>query len=101
MATALLGTALIGLALWIAFRNLSLPQRDGWIFWVPITLWLLTMGALCWFATAFGHLASSRASIHAGWRAGWTFGGAGLILGFVGPLALSPGATLGPCSASW
>jgi hypothetical protein len=96
MRTALLGAALTGLALWIAFQNLGLPWQDGGIFWIPVTLWLLTMGALCWWATAFGHQASSRAGIDAGWRAGWTLGGAGLALGFVGPLLLTPGANLGP-----
>ena len=31
-----------------------------------------------------------------GWQAGWIVGGIGLLLGFVGPLVVSPKANLGP-----
>lgn len=96
LGTASLGVALTGLAVWLALRNLRLPTRDGWIFWVPVTLWLLTMSVLCWWSALSGHQAASRASIRASWRAGWRVGAVGLAIGFVGPLVLSPKANLGP-----
>ena len=86
----------MGLAGWIALRNLSLPSHDGWIFWVPIASWLVTMGLLCWWSAFDGHREDSRARIRASWRAGWMVGGAGLALGFLGPLVLTPKAGLGP-----
>ncbi len=91
LGTAILGAALTGLAAWIALRNLRLPTRDGWIFWVPITLWLLTMGALCWWSTLSG-----RQATRASWRAGWRVGAVGLVIGFVGPLVFNPKSNLGP-----
>jgi hypothetical protein len=91
-----LGAALIGFAGWIALRNLRLPGRDGWMFWVPITLWLVTMGLLCWWAALGGHQPASRARIGASWRTGWWVGGAGLALGYLGPLVLTPKSNLGP-----
>jgi hypothetical protein len=96
LGTAILGTALIGLPLWLALRNLSLSTHGGWIFWVPVTLWLLTMGVLCWWSTLTGHQMASRASIQASWRVGWIVGGVGLAIGFVGPLVIWPKANLGP-----
>ena len=86
----------MGLAGWIALRNLSLPGNDGWIFGVPITSWLTTMGLLCWWSAVDGDRAEGRARIKASWRAGWKIGGAGLALGLIGPLALTPKANLGP-----
>jgi hypothetical protein len=91
-----LGTALMGLAGWLALRNLSMPGNDGWIFWVPIASWLLTMGLLCWGSALAGPQGDSRARIRASWRAGRLVGGVGLALGFVGPLLLTPKASLGP-----
>lgn len=91
-----LGTALIGLAGWIALRNLGLPSNDGWIFWVPIASWLVTMGLLCWWSALVGLRGDSRARIRTSWHAGWVVGGVALALGFIGPLVLSPNATLGP-----
>ena len=96
LGSASLGVVLITLAAWLALRNLSLPTRDGWIFWVPVTLWLLTMSVLCWWSTLFGHQAASRASIRASWRVGWMVGALGLAIGFVGPLVIYPSANLGP-----
>ena len=96
LGAAGLGAALIGLAAWIALRNLSLPGNDGWIFWVPIASWLVTMGLLCWWSALDGRRPDSRARISASWRAGWWVGGVGLGLGFIGPLVLSPQASLGP-----
>jgi len=95
-ASAGLGAALLGLAGWIALRNLSLPSNDGWMFWVPIASWLATMGLLCWGSALAGHHRDRRARINASWRAGWLVGGVGLALGFVGPLILTPKASLGP-----
>ena len=83
-----------GLAVWIAMRNLSLPTHDGWIFWVPIVLWLLTMSLLCWSVVVKGP--AMRASARSSWLAGWIVGGIGLLLGFVAPLVVSPNANLGP-----
>jgi len=96
LGTAALGAALAGFAGWLALRNLRLSTREGWIFWVPATLWLLTMSVLCWWFTLSGDQAASRASIRASWRAGWIVGAVGLAIGFVGPLAISPKASLGP-----
>jgi hypothetical protein len=90
------GAALLGLAGWIALRNLSLPSSDGWIFWVPIASWLVTMGLLCWGSALAGQRGDSQARIHASWRTGWLVGGVGLALGFLGPLILTPKASLGP-----
>jgi hypothetical protein len=86
----------MGLGGWIAVRNLSLPGNDGWIFWVPIASWLITMGLLCWASALARHQGDGRARIRASWRAGWWVGGIGLALGFVGPLVLTPKASLGP-----
>jgi hypothetical protein len=95
VAFAGLGTALLALAGWITLRNLSLPSNDGWIFWVPSTSWLATMGLLCWW-TALAHQPTTRARIRASWRAGWVLGAVGLALGFLGPLLITPKANLGP-----
>jgi len=96
LGSAGLGAALIGLAAWIALRNLSLPSNDGWIFWVPIASWLVTMGLLCWWSALDGHREDSRGRIRTSWRAGWWVGGIALALGFLGPLVLTPKASLGP-----
>ena len=86
----------MGLAGWIALHNLRLPSNDGWIFWVPIAGWLVSMGLLCWWSALAGHRGDSRARIRASWRAGWWGGGVGLALGFLGPLVITPKASLGP-----
>ncbi len=91
-----LGMALMVCAGWIALLNLSRPSFDGWIFWVPITLWLATMGLLCWWTALRAHRPESRTQISRSWRAGWMVGAVGLALGFVGPLLLTPKASLGP-----
>jgi hypothetical protein len=96
LGAAGVGAALIGLASWLALRNLSLPTRDGWIFWVPGCLWVLTMGVLCFWSTLSGQRPASRASIRASWRAGWIAGAVGLAIGFFGPLVIYPKANLGP-----
>ena len=86
----------MGLAGWLALRNLSLPGNDGWMFWVPICSWLVTMGLLWWWSALDGDREASRSRIKVTWRIGWRVGGIGLALGFVGPLILMPGASLGP-----
>jgi hypothetical protein len=96
LGSAALGTALLGFAGWLALRNLRLPARDGWIFWVPIALWLIAMGLLCWWAALGGREPAKRARIQASWRAGWLVGMAGFAVGFVGPLVVTPKASLGP-----
>ena len=96
LAAAVCGAALIGFAGWLAMRNLSLPADGGWIFWVPITLWLLTMGVVCWWFTLVSDDATGRASISASWRAGRTVGAVGLAMGLIGPLVFYPKSNLGP-----
>ena len=96
LASAGVGAALLGLAAWIALRNLSLPGNDGWIFWVPITAWLVTMGLLCEWSAVDAHRAATGARIRASWRAGWRVGGVAFALGFIGPLVVNPKASLGP-----
>jgi hypothetical protein len=93
---AILGGLLGGLAVWLAVRNLSLSTHGGFVFWVPITLWLLTMSVLCLWSSMVDDQAASRASIGASWRLGWTVGGVGLAIGFVGPLVVYPKSGLGP-----
>ena len=93
---AILGGLLGGLAVWLTVRNLSLSTHGGFMFWVPITLWLLTMSVLCLWSSMFGDQAASRASIGASWRMGWMVGGVGLAIGFVGPLVIYPKSNLAP-----
>ncbi|HET9040969.1 MAG TPA: hypothetical protein VFN40_12395 [Gemmatimonadales bacterium] len=96
LGRACLGGALIGIAGWLTLRNLGLTALSGWIFWVPVTLWLSTMGLLCLWSAVSGEVPASRTSIQASWRAGWIAGGIGLGIGFVGPLVLWPKSNLGP-----
>jgi hypothetical protein len=96
LGMACVGGALTGFAVWLTLRNLSLSTHDGWIFWVPITLWLLTMGVLCLWSVLLGDRPAGRASIQASWRVGWIVGGVGLAIGFVGPLVIYPKSNLGP-----
>jgi hypothetical protein len=96
LGMASVGGALIGFAVWLTLRNLSLSTHSGFIFWVPITLWLLTMGVLCLWSVLLGDRPASRGSIQASWRVGWIVGGIGLAIGFVGPLVIYPKASLGP-----
>lgn len=91
-----LGVGLAGLAVWLAVHNLRLAALDGWIFWVPVSLWFLTLSVLCWWSALGGHETESRAAIRASWRGGWIVGALGLAIGFVGPLVITPKASLGP-----
>ena len=83
-------------AVWLALRNLSMSTHDGWIFWVPIALWLTAMSILWYWSAIVGHEPAEQERISAAWRAGWIIGGIAFGLGFVGPLVISPGANLGP-----
>jgi len=96
LSSAALGTALLGGAGWLAMRNLRLPARDGWVFWLPIALWLVTMGLLWWWTALGQERPGTRARIGASWRLGWLVGAVGLAVGFVGPLLITPKASLGP-----
>ena len=91
-----LGTALCGLSAYIAWRNLQHETLDGWIFWIPIALWLFTMGSLWWWRALGGGQPATLARIGRSWRIGWIVGAVGFALGFVGPLLVTPGANLGP-----
>ena len=96
LGMACVGASLVGVAAWLMLLNLRHPAADGLIFWVPVTLWLLTMGVLCLWTALSGHRATSRAVIQASWRFGWMVGGIGFALGFVGPLVIYPKGNLGP-----
>ena len=96
VGTAAAGAALAYGALWLSLRNLGQTGMEAWIFWVPVTLLLVTLSALCWWFAVRGHHPESRAAIRASWRGGWVVGGVSLAVGFVGPLVIWPGATLGP-----
>jgi hypothetical protein len=96
LVPAVLGTALVGVAGWLSLHNLRRDQLESWIFWMPIGLWLLTMGLLCWWRVLSGQEPRARARIAGSWRMGWILGAIGLGLGFVGPLVVTPSATLGP-----
>jgi hypothetical protein len=91
-----LGTALLGFAAWLSVSNLRRDQLDSWIFWLPIALWLLAMGLLCWWAVLAGRQPRTSARIRASWRMGWILGAAGLVLGYIGPLVMRPGGNFGP-----
>jgi hypothetical protein len=55
----------------------------------------LAYGAL-WFFTLRGRYPDGRAAIQESWRDGWLVGGVSFALGFIGPLLIWPGASLGP-----
>ena len=92
---ALFGAALGGLACWIAVSNLDKLTQDGLIFWVPVTLCLLTMSVFCW-CSALTVSQTAGAGVREGWRIGWIVGAVGLAIGFVGPLLVNPDGNLGP-----
>jgi hypothetical protein len=96
LAAAAVGGALIAGASWLTLRNLQLSAYDGWQFWVPIVLCLVTMGLLSWWTALQADDPASRGRIRSSWRAGWRVGAVGLALGFVGPLVVFPEGNLGP-----
>jgi hypothetical protein len=80
----------------LSFQNLGQTGFEAWIFWVPITLLLAAVSALCWWYAFRAHHPESRAAISASWKAGWLVGWVGGAAGFVGPLVIWPDANLGP-----
>jgi hypothetical protein len=94
--SAAMGSALTCIAVWIALRNLARPTWDGWIFWVPLTLFLLTVSILCWWFALQGQDPESRAIIRSSWSGGRWVGGISFVIGFIGPLIVTPKANLGP-----
>jgi hypothetical protein len=96
VSSAAAGAALAYGALWLCLRNLGQTGLKAWIFWMPFTLLLGTMSALCWWRILRGHHPESRAAIRGSWRGGWLVGGVSLALGYVGPLVVWPDASLGP-----
>ena len=96
VGSAAAGAALAYGALWLCLRNLGQTGIKAWFFWVPLTLFLGAMSALCWWFALRGHHPESRAAIRESWRGGWLVGGVSLAVGYVGPLVVWPGATLGP-----
>jgi hypothetical protein len=91
------GVVLGSLALALCLHNLQRPHAlDAWLFWVPISLFLLTLAVLGgWFALRADRV-ESRAAIWSTWRGGALVGAVSFVLGFVGPLILQPHANLGP-----
>jgi hypothetical protein len=96
IGSAAAGVALACGALWLSVRNLGQTGTKDWFFWMPFTLFLVTMSALCWWFALSGHNPESRAAIRESWRGGWVAGGVSLAVGYVGALVVWPGATLGP-----
>jgi hypothetical protein len=96
VGSAAVGSALAYGALWLCLGNFGQTGFKAWIFWVPVTLLLVTISALCWWFTLRGHYPESRAAIHESWRGGWLLGGVGFAVGFIGPLVIWPDANLGP-----
>ncbi len=97
LGAAAAGTALGLGSLWLAYRNLSRPgSAADWVFWVPITLLLVTLATFGWWFALRSDRAASRAGMWASWKGGLWVGGSCFALGFVGPLLIWPDASLGP-----
>jgi hypothetical protein len=94
-AAAAGSVAVLG-ALWLGRHNIVRSYWDAWIFWVPVTLLLGTVGVLCWWFALRGHRAASRRGMVVSWEGGLLVGGVAFLAGFVGPLITTPAATLGP-----
>ena len=96
IGVAVLGAACGSLALWLSRHNLVQTKWNGWMFWLPFSLLLTTLAALCcWFALR-GDRSESLADIRATWRGGWLVGVMCFALGYVGPLVIMPKSNLGP-----
>jgi hypothetical protein len=90
------GSALAYGAFWLSVHNLRQTGIKAWFFWVPLTLLMVTMSALCWWFTLRGHHPESRAAIRESWRGAWLVGGVTLAVGYIGPLVIWPDGNLGP-----
>jgi hypothetical protein len=51
---------------------------------------------LCWWFALRGHLPPSRRHIHTTIRGGWIIGAVGFVIGFIGPIVLTPQSNQGP-----
>jgi hypothetical protein len=97
-----LGVATVGVtfgfvAVWLCQKNLSRPHwLEAWFFWVPITVLLITLAALCWWFALRGDRTKSRFAIRASWLGGILVGTLSFALGFIGPLIVWPHKNLGP-----
>lgn len=97
-----LGVATVGVsfgfvAVWLCQKNLSRPHwLEAWFFWVPITLLLITLTALCWWFALRGNRPVSQSAIRASWLGGLLVGALSFALGFIGPLIVWPDNNLGP-----
>jgi hypothetical protein len=96
IGSAAAGAALAFSVLWLSLRNLRQTGLEAWFFWVPITLFLVTMCVLCWWFALGGHHPENRAAIRTGWRGGSVVGGVSLAAGIAGPLVVWPEGNLGP-----
>jgi hypothetical protein len=95
-AAAAAGSAAVLAAFWLGRHNLAHTRWEAWIFWLPFTLLLATVGGLCWWFALQGHRAASRRGMAASWLGGSLVGAVAFVAGFAGPLIATPGATLGP-----
>ena len=97
LGVATAGVPLAFLAVWLCHQNLRHPHwRDAWFFWVPITLLLITLAALCWWFALRGDRPESRSAMGACWIGGVLVGTLSFALGFIGPLIVWPHNNLGP-----
>jgi hypothetical protein len=96
IGAAVVGAACGSLALWLSLHNLVQWKWNGWMFWVPFSLLLTTLSALCCWFVLRGDRSKSLADIRATWRGGWLVGVVCFALGYVGPLLITPKSNLGP-----
>ena len=96
LAAAVIGLVLSAAAGWICTQNLGRFAWDGWVFWLPVTLALAVSAGLCWWFALRGDRTRSRDAIGMTWAAGLLVGSVGFVLGFVGPLVVTPSSNLGP-----
>jgi hypothetical protein len=90
------GSAAVLAGLWLGAHNVARSYWDAWIFWVPFSLLLATVGLLCWWFALQGHRAASRKGMGASWWGGCLVGAVAFVAGFLGPLIATPATTLGP-----
>jgi hypothetical protein len=72
VGSAAAGSALAYGALWLCLHNLRQTGIEAWFFWVPLTLFLATMSAQCWWFTLSGRGRKvGQPSARAGEVGGW------------------------------